>query len=549
MKIILLLPAFLLMTPGLSAQPSDELIPPRYPRLVIGIVVDQMKYDLVHRYRDKLGKGGFLRLYADGHVFTDAQFDYMPTYTGPGHASIYTGTTPSQHGIIGNYWYVKESGDTTYCVSDPSVTAVGGSDAAGRMSPRWLLTTTLADECKLRFSFKSKTFAVSIKDRGAVLPAGHSGDGAFWFDAATGNWITSTYYMNELPAWLRTFNAKKLPDDYLAKPWELLLPAYKYTESTADDVPYEATFAGEARPVFPHDLPALRAAGSYDLVRRTPGGNSLTVDMAKALIEGEKLGQDEYPDFLSVSFSPPDYIGHQFGPHSMESQDCYLRLDRDLASFFDFLDMRLDMKNVLLFMTADHGAVPNRLLMQEHRMPAGYFDADMYTDTLNDFLRHLYGPGRWIKSIDNNMVFLNHALISDTEGDPREMTERLADMARGLPLVADVITASTMMETEFRELPRSVRQRGFHPQRSGDLMIYGRPGYTNYGNQGTDHGSPFPYDTRVPLVFYGWKVTPGMTSVPAPVTGIAPTISQMLDMDYPNGCTGLPFIRLLESIR
>jgi hypothetical protein len=401
---------------------------------------------------------------------------------------------------------------------------------------------------KLRFARRSKVFGISLKDRGAILPAGHAGDAAFWYDPGTGNWITSTYYMETLPAWLGAFNARKLPDRYLEKPWTLLLPAEQYDAGTADDVPYERPFAGEAKPVFPHNLPALRTPGDYGLLRYTPFGNSLTIDLAMELLRAEGLGRDADPDLLAVSFSSTDYIGHQFGPHSMEVQDCYLRLDRDLATFLDFIDKEIGLRNTLLFLTSDHGAGPNTTLLKEMKIPAGRFSGAAFADTLNAFLAKNYGAGRWVACIENDQVYLDHALVAAGGHDLREMRDKAAAFLGGLPGVAHAVAAHTLNENEFHRPPLSLLQNGFHSRRSGDVMLLPPPAHPDYGPQGATHGSPYPYDTRVPLIFCGWKVQQGRSASPVALTGVAPTVSIWLDMDFPNGCTGKPLQEVLERI-
>ncbi len=294
------------------------------PKLVVGIVVDQMRYDYLYRYWSKYGRGGFRRLLGEGFSYENAHYNYVPTYTGPGHASIYTGTTPSMHGIVGNNWFVREEGKGTYVTEDKTVQAVGGTAAAGQQSPHYMLTSTITDELRLATNFQSKVIGVCIKDRGSILPAGHSANAAYWYDGSNGAFISSTFYQDSLPQWVRKFNAQNRAVRYLDKPWETLLPLAQYTESTADEVAWEGAFKGEAKPVFPHNLPALSgalaAAGqsnlqadaakapvvttrNLDLIRSTPFGNSLTTDFALETIRAERLGQRGQTDFLALSFS------------------------------------------------------------------------------------------------------------------------------------------------------------------------------------------------------------------------------------------------------
>ena len=319
--------------------------PVQGPKLVVGIVVDQMKYDYIYRYWNKLGEGGFKRLVKEGFEFSNTKYNYAPTVTGPGHASIFTGATPSLHGIISNDWYNRATKQFVYCVDDSTFKTVGSKGNAGMMSPANLMVNTIGDELKLATNFKAKVIGIALKDRGAVLTAGHAANAAYWFDSKSGNWITSSYYMPDLPGWVNTFNALKYPQQYSKMVWNTLLDISKYTESTPDDTPYESAYKGEDSPTFPHDFGKLNSK-DYENIRRSPFGNTMTKDFAKAAITAEQLGGDEITDMLCVSFSSTDYIGHQFGTNAIETEDCYLRLDKDIEDFLDFLDKSIESWSV-----------------------------------------------------------------------------------------------------------------------------------------------------------------------------------------------------------
>jgi len=305
--------------------------------LVVGIVVDQMRYDYLFRFSEKYSEGGFKRLMRGGFLCRNANFNYVPTHTAPGHASIFTGTSPSVHGIIGNDWFDRNSRKEIYCVGDSTVKPVGTTSISGKMSPRNLYATTFADELRLASNFKSRAFGVSLKDRGSILPVGHTANVAYWHDPYLNNWVTSTYYLKELPKWVSDFNSRKVSDSLLSKPWNTLLPISSYTECGPDNSPYEGLYKGEKSPVFPHDLPSLREAES-ELIRKTPFGNTFTRLFAESLINEEKLGKGEFCDVLTVSFSSTDYIGHMYGTNAVELEDTYIRLDREIESFLNFLD-------------------------------------------------------------------------------------------------------------------------------------------------------------------------------------------------------------------
>ena len=349
------------------------------PKLVVGIMVDQMRSDYIQKYWDKFGEDGFKRLVNEGFTFTNNHFDYMPTSTGPGHASVYTGTTPAVHGVMGNGWYVRETGKSINVIEVPGYTGVGtGPGQENDKAPSNLLSTTVGDELRLHSNFRSKVIGISRKDRGAILPAGHTGE-AYWYDGGTGHFISSSYYFNELPAWVKAFNARNIAKEYL-KPWETLLPIEEYVESMPDDNPYENLYKGETAPVFPHNLPEIAKTEGLGVLSSTPFHNDILLEMAIAAIEGEKLGSRSTPDLLAISFSATDAVGHQFGPSSVEVQDTYRRLDRTLAKLLNYLDDNFGKENILLFLTSDHAVsyVTSFMVEEGHaESTAGMFMAMM----------------------------------------------------------------------------------------------------------------------------------------------------------------------------
>lgn len=515
------------------------------PKLVVGIMVDQMRYDYLYRYWDKYGDDGFKRLLNDGFSFDNAQFDYMPTYTGPGHASVYTGTTPAVHGIIGNNWYVKDEDRSTYVTEDPDYQSLGTETDAGQMSPRWMLSSTIGDELRLHTNMRSKVVGISLKDRGSILPAGHTGD-AYWFDYDTGDFITSTYYHDELPVWLEEFNNRNLVDRYLSEPWETLYPIEEYIESIEDDNPYEGTYAGEDRPVFPHNLPTLREENGPGLVAPTPFGNELVKELAIAAIEGESLGQHEVTDLLAVSFSSPDHAGHQFGPASVEIQDIYLRLDRQLAELLGYLEQQIGKENVLVFLTSDHGAghVPNYL--RDQGVPAGNFSGSEVADTLREFLAAGYGEDL-LKNFSNQQVFLDRQRIVAMGENLQDVQENVAQFLLGIDAIAGALTAHSLQSSQFTDGLQWKIQRGYNQQRSGDVMTWLEPQWMPGGSTGTTHGSPYSYDTRAPMLWYGWNIPAGRSSRPVYISDIASTLAVFLNTAYPNGNTGNPMNHLIKK--
>ncbi len=541
-----------LLTINIFAQtalinPPKSTGPPVMPNLVVGIVVDQMRYDYIYRYWDKFGSDGFKRLVNEGFFCRNTNYNYVPTYTGPGHTSIYTGTTPAVHGIIANEWYDKKSGKNLYCAEDNSVIGVGTTSPEGVRSPKNNLTTTITDELRISSNMKSKVIGIALKDRSAIMPAGHTANAAYWYDGSIGSFISSTYYMNQLPQWVQDFNKKGLAKKYLSQPWNTLRPIENYIESLPDDNKYEFIAKGETKPVFPHNLPELMAAnGGLNMIRSTPFGNSLTKDFAIEVIKNENLGGSGFTDFLTVSFSSPDYIGHAYGPNSVEQEDDYLRLDQDLAEFLKFLDTQLGKNRVLVFLTADHAApeVPSYLI--DLKVPAGYVDEGKMLKDLKKHLSTTYGDTTLVLALLNQQVFLNHKVIEDKKLVLQQVQETAAAYLQNMEGVSEVLTATTLNNTSFTEGSRYLMQKGYNAKRSGDVLINYLPAWVDFSKTGTTHGSPYNYDTHVPLIFYGWTIKQGSSSEQVYITDLAATLAMMLNIQFPNGCTGKPISFLVK---
>lgn len=372
------------------AQKQNSSLP--RPKLVVGIVVDQMRWDYLYRYYDRYQANGFKRILNEGFTCENTYINYVPTVTAIGHSTIYTGSVPAIHGITGNDFIIEATGKNMYCTDDTTVSTVGSSSNAGKMSPRNLLASTITDELKLATNFRSKVIGISLKDRGSILPAGHAANAAYWFDNATGNWITSTFYVNALPSWVNKFNDQKLPEKYLKQDWNTLYDIKTYVQSSPDDNPYEGKFSGSTTSTFPVKTSTLFTNKNYDIIRSTPYGNTLTVDMAKAAIDNEQLGNNVVTDFLAVSFSSPDYIGHKFGVNAIEVEDTYLRLDMDIANLLSYLDTKVGKGNYIVFLTADHGAAHNPNFLIDNKIPAGYFAGGQVQKDLNIVLEENLMP-------------------------------------------------------------------------------------------------------------------------------------------------------------
>ncbi len=519
---------------------------PSKPKLVVGIVVDQMRYDYIYRYWDKFGSDGFKRLVNEGFFCRNTNFNYVPTYTGPGHTSIYTGTTPAVHGIIANDWFDKKTGKYLYCAEDDAVKGVGTSEVEGMRSPVNNLTTTITDELRISSNMKSKVIGIALKDRAAIMPAGHIANAAYWYDGSTGSFITSTYYMKELPSWVQDFNKKELAKKYLSQPWNTLLPIEQYTESLPDDNKYEYIAKGETKPVFPHNLPQLMAAnGGFNMIRSTPFGNSLTKDFAIEVIKNENLGKSAATDFLAVSFSPPDYIGHTYGPSSVEQEDDYLRLDKDLAELLKFLDKQIGKKDVLVFLTADHAAPEVPSYLMDLKVPAGYVNEEKILKDLKNYLLITYGD-TLVLSYINQQMYLNHKVIVDKKLELQQVQEKASQFLQNMAGVSEVLTASALNNTSFNEGSRYLMQKGYNANRSGDILVNYLPAWMDFSKTGTSHGSPYSYDTHVPLIFYGWNIKQGSSAEQVYITDIAATLAMMLNIQFPNGCTGKPISFLVK---
>jgi hypothetical protein len=523
------------------------------PKLVVGIVVDQMRQEYLYRFSSKFGEGGFKRMMDEGFMLQNAHYNYVPTVTGAGHASVYTGTTPANHGIIGNDWYDKEVKNYVYCAGDPNVNTVGSTSVEdGKMSPQRMLTTTITDELKLSTQKKAKVIGVSIKDRGAILPAGHMADAAYWFDEKAGKFITSTFYMAALPAWVDNFNKRNLPDKYLSQPWNTLFPIEQYVESGPDLTPYEGKLGGKEKPTFPYDLPAMFKKSGYDILSYTPFSNDYLTEMAKAAIDGEKMGSDQWPDFLCVSYSATDKLGHAVGPNAIELEDIYLRLDRSLADLFKKLDDVAGKGNYVVFLSADHAVAENPQYLVDSKVPAGFARNSNLKARLNTFLQ-TYFPGKEvINIIMNEQIYFNHDAFSS---DPKtggmdimiatELTVNFLLQEKG---VANAFPKSLLRQGAFDEAGhKGMAIRGYNPKRSGDITIILEPAWYESGSiVGTTHGSSYTYDTHVPILFFGKGIKHGTSVLPHTITDIAPTLSILLKTKFPNGCTGQPVAELFD---
>jgi predicted AlkP superfamily pyrophosphatase or phosphodiesterase len=509
------------------------------PKLVVGIVVDQMRWDYLYRYYDRYAPdGGFKRFINQGFSCENTLINYVPTVTACGHTCLYTGSVPAIHGIVGNEWYDTKTEQIVYCASDNSVSGVGTSSAAGKMSPRNMLATTITDELRLATNFRSKVIGVSFKDRGAILPAGHAANAAYWYDGATGNFISSTYYMQSLPQWVTDFNNKKYPDQFFKKGWNTLYPINTYSQSTGDEQTWEGHPLGQEQKSFPYKLDKFIGSTNYGALISTPHGNTFTKLMAMAAIEGEQLGKDSITDFLAVSFSTADYIGHAFGPNSIEAEDGFLRLDKDLGDFFNYLDKNIGKNQYLVFLSADHGAAHAGGFSQHYKTPGGYVQYGPIEKGVDSVLRKQFGNYKFLAASDNYQFYLDHQLIDSLKLNRSEMCKAVANYLLTQPYVENAFALDDVMKVAIPEHIRTQVVNGYNKLRGGDVFYYFSPGYFSGGTSGTTHGAWNPYDSHIPLLWYGWKVKPGKTNRETYMTDAAPTIAAMLHIQMPSGCVG-----------
>jgi len=468
------------------------------PKLVVGIVVDQMRWDYLYRYYDLYGDGGFKRMMNEGFNCENTMINYLPSFTAVGHTSIYTGTVPAVHGITGNSFF--EDGKNIYCCGDNTVSGVGTESKAGRMSPRNMLSTTIGDELKVATAFASKVVGVALKDRAAILPAGHSADGTYWIDFDEGRFVTSTYYMKELPGWVTDYN------------------------KTIGKVTKEQ-------------------------IKYTVLGNKLTEEMAKAAVKGERLGQRGQTDMLTVSFSCTDMIGHKYGTHHEKTQEIYLDVDKRLADLFAFLDNTVGKGQYLAFLTADHGAANNILMQREHRIPADGFFSSKVEKGLDRHLSEVFATGeKLVSRFGNDYVFLNHKAINSLRLDKDKVKKEIVEWLERDKMFAYVVDMEHVNDAIIPAVIREKMINGHNRRRCGDIRFVLQPGYYEvYGDKidgGTTHGSWNPYDAHIPFLLMGWHITPGSTQAKVAITDIAPTICSLIHVQMPNGCIGSPVVQV-----
>ena len=533
------------------------------PKLVVGVIIDQMRADYLYKYQDRYGEDGFKRLIRNGFNYKNANVNYIPSETAPGHASIYTGTTPSYHGIIGNSWFDRETNTVEENVSDSLEKIVGSvNDNPYGVSPNKLMSSTITDELKKISNFKSKIISVSIKDRGAILPGGKSADGVYWHDweSSPGYFVSSSFYMETLPNWVDKFNKQEKSDAYLDETWNTLYPIETYISSSPDDNTYEPSLGGKISPTFPYNFKTMREkyrdnGSEFQLLWISPKGNTLLTEFAITAIQEEKLGKDKYTDFLNISYSVPDVIGHTFGPQSVEMEDIYLRLDNEIATLLKALDTKIGKENYTLFLTSDHGAIENVSFLNNHKLDAAIARTTSDARNLEAFLDTKYGKASWITAVNGNNLYLNKVTVDEQKLTLPIIQKEAADYLMTLPEVSFALTADDLQTYVYEEGIRKTIQNGYHVKRSGDVIISYSSGTIIHPNpnidvemvNGTVHGSGYSYDTHVPLIWMGKGIKSGESVRAVNPIDIAPSLSMFLNIPLPSASQGKPLIELFEN--
>lgn len=527
---------------SLFAQTSNL---PR-PKLVVGIVVDQMRWDYLYRFYNRYGNGGFKRLINEGYNCDNVYIDHLPAVTAIGHSTIYTGSVPAIHGITGNNWVDQITSREWYCAEDTLVQGVGTNSSEGKMSPRNLLAPTITDELAMATNFHSKIVGLSIKDRASIMPAGHTPTAAFWLDGDTGNFISSTYYLKELPLWVQKFNSLNRGKELVKNGWNTLYPIESYTQSTPDNSSWEGLFPGEKQPAFPHDIKKFYELSPSN-ISKTPFGNTLLLEFAETAIDGYKLAEGPETNFLALSFSSTDYVGHQYSANSVEAEDIFLRLDKDLAKLLSYLDKKVGKGNYSVFLTADHGGSHNPEFLKEHHILTGLNIANNAAKNANAYLNQHYGLKNIVKTSGATYLSFDDKQIIDKRLDSKSIKEDVIEFLRkedGVQFVAD------MNKIGNAAIPQIIKEKlinGFNSKRTGSIAFIAEPGWTYAGSIGGSHSMWGTDDTHIPLIFMGWGFNKGRSVENYSMCDIAPTIASLLHIQSPNGTIGKAIKEVIKT--
>lgn len=534
---------FSLLSGTVAGQTNES----QKPRLIIGIVVDQMRYEYIARFWDNFSENGFKKLINEGSFCTNTETGYFINQSSTGHASISTGAYPSTHGIISDKWYDRLGKNLINCCDDQNTITYGSENGNGRKSPLNLLSGTIGDEMKI-FNKRSRIIGISLNDHSAIMLSGHQANAAYWYDSDSGNWISSSFYIDQIPNWVETFNSKKIADSYLNREWNLLLPKSIYFDSGPDNNPFEVGF-GRRVNSFPYNLKRLRKksyVSEYVLLKSCPFGNTLTTDFALSAIYEEQLGLDNITDLLMISFSSIDYIGHLFGPYSYEMEDAMLRLDLEIAHLLEEAENAIGLENILVFLTSNHGVAPIPKQMLTGKMNAGIFRYRNAVALLKSYLNAIYGQENWIEYYNEKQLYLNRTLIEERKIDLAEIQNKAALFLVEFDGVANVLTSSVLMSTNFSHGVFNKMQNSYNQKLSGDLIINLQPGWTEESDMSTSHNSAYEYDSHVPLIWYGWNIPHKVIKREIQIIDIVPTLTDILNIQKPNSCSGKPIYEILK---
>jgi len=515
------------------------------PKLVVRIVVEQMRYEMFLRYWDRFEEdAGFKKLVDNGVLCKNTKLNYALTERAPGFATLTTGSNPSVHGIVSDYWFNRLSNKTEFAINDNQYQTVGTVELEEGFSPSNLLAGTLGDELKM-LSPKSKVFSIGLNPVSSIFGAGNTSDGAYWFEDKTGNWITSTFYRETLPEWVKDFNNKGLQDIYMKRQWETLMPDTTYISSLPDDNSTEEGFLLIYKNHFPYNLSLLkRKSNSYKYLKYTPFGNTYTKDFVHTLIRKEALGNDNHTDLLNVSFSASSYVNDLFGPRSMEMEDLYLRLDSQLEHLVNFLEKNVGKDEFLLVLTADRGCADTYEYRKSMKMPARNFKPKQGLSLMKSYLDIVYEKEQWIKSYTKRQLYLDHGLIDQHGYSHSEVEETISNFMVKKSGISYAVKASTLREGNFTEGLNHKLQQSFHPKRSGDIFLGLEAGSIE---QSESSGSSYNYHAHIPVIWYGKGIHSGNIHRRTKLRDIAPTISMLIDIPLPEASNGEPVWELLDT--
>ena len=532
-----------------AAIPQQRMsIPSEKPRLIVEIIVGQMRYDYIHRYWDKFGEDGFKLLVNEGAFCKNARFNYLLTQSYPGITTIATGSNPMVHGIISNKWYSKSSETQVDAVADDKMNTVGGSYFSGKFSPKNIITSTFGDELNL-YDPLSKVIGISLDAGSAILSTGHNPTGSYWFDTEKGNWVTSSFFMSELPAWADTFNTKKFAKLYAEREWSASKPINTYDEADTNKVKapeVKRKLKDKLKSMLDGVIQKKSPTLTYLPMLESPFGNLLAKDFAIASIVGENLGTDEHTDLLTLTFSVNRNIGLKYGPQSIEVEDTYIKLDKELAHFLKFIAETIGRENVLVVLTSDQGISSTPAYLEKSKIPGGYFDPNKAMALLGSYLKAIYGQGNWVMAYYEKQIYLNHRIIEDSNLKLADVQQKIADFMLEFSGVANAITSNTLQNSNFTTGIFEKFQNSYNQRRSGDIILNFEPGWVESNGSVTSGNSAYSYDVHVPLIWYGWKVKRRSILSPVNMTDISPTLSTLLGITWPNGATGNPIRELIE---